>query len=136
MFFAPSICFSAPMVFMSVFCVISSMIIWSSFTGRISVAGIDPLSELDCTRKLYTFQVSNTDVNGRVCSDEIQVMSCWGRCDSNEVLKCKFTRTYMIFMTCDAVFTLLLCGVRSRGPQAFETPIDETLKNTLYIDTL
>ncbi|XP_025419976.1 thyrostimulin beta-5 subunit [Sipha flava] len=78
------------MVFTSVFCAISLMIVWSSVTGRISVAGIDPLSELDCTRKLYTFQVSNTDVNGRVCSDEIQVMSCWGRCDSNEVSDWRF----------------------------------------------
>lgn len=64
------------MVCTVVFCAISTMIVWSS------VAGFDIL---DCNRQLSTFRVSNTDVNGRTCSDEINVMSCWGRCDSNEV---------------------------------------------------
>ncbi|NP_001232960.1 uncharacterized protein LOC100168739 isoform X1 [Acyrthosiphon pisum] len=69
------------MVCMAVLCAVSSMIVWSS------VAGYDML---DCNRQLSTFQVSNTDENGRTCSDEIDVMSCWGRCDSNEVSDWRF----------------------------------------------
>lgn len=50
------------MVCLAMFCAVSSMIVWSS------VAGYDML---DCNRQLSTFRVSNTDVNGRTCADEI-----------------------------------------------------------------
>lgn len=75
------------MVCMTVLCAVSSMIVWSSIAGQLSAADIESPNALHCNRKLYTFRVSNTDRNGRTCSDEINVMSCWGRCDSNEVLQ-------------------------------------------------
>lgn len=78
------------MVCVTASCTVSSMmivVVWSSAVGRLSASpGIDSLNALDCNQKPYTFQVSNTDVNGRTCSGRIKVMSCWGRCDSNEVL--------------------------------------------------
>ena len=42
-------------------------------------------STLECHRRLYAYKVTKTDSAGRVCWDTISVMSCWGRCDSNEV---------------------------------------------------
>lgn len=78
-------CFSVPMVCITVLYAVSSVIVWSSVTGPISASGIDSPNVLNCNKKMYTFRVSNTDNNGRTCSDEINVMSCWGRCDSNEV---------------------------------------------------
>lgn len=83
------------MVYMTVFCAISSMVVWSSVTGQLSSTEIESSNTLHCNRKLYTFQVSNTDVNGRTCSDEIKVMSCWGRCDSNEVLQFNIITLYI-----------------------------------------
>lgn len=65
---------------------IFSMMVWSSIVGQQSAMEIvDSSNALDCNKKLYTVRVSNTDINGRTCFDEISVMSCWGRCDSNEV---------------------------------------------------
>ena len=49
---------------------------------------IDPSSTLDCHRRVYSYKVSKTDSQGRQCWDTINVMSCWGRCDSNEVINC------------------------------------------------
>lgn len=69
------------MVCVTMLFAVSSMIVWSSVAGY---------NMLDCNRQLSTFRVSNTDVNGRTCSDEINVMSCWGRCDSNEVSDWRF----------------------------------------------
>ena len=45
----------------------------------------DPLATLDCHRRIYNLPVSQADSQGRVCWDTVPVMSCWGRCDSNEV---------------------------------------------------
>ncbi|XP_050440679.1 thyrostimulin beta-5 subunit [Adelges cooleyi] len=79
------------MMYMFLFCTLCSAVLWSA-----SIAGQDMLLDepqtnaLDCNKKLYAFQVSNTDINGRSCSDEIEVMSCWGRCDSNEVSDWRF----------------------------------------------
>jgi hypothetical protein len=42
-------------------------------------------STLECHRRLYAYKVTKTDSAGRICWDMINVMSCWGRCDSNEV---------------------------------------------------
>ncbi|XP_069970009.1 thyrostimulin beta-5 subunit [Penaeus vannamei] len=53
-------------------------------------AAIDPLSTLECHRRQYTYKVHKTDDNGRMCWDYINVMSCWGRCDSNEIADWKF----------------------------------------------
>lgn len=78
--------FSAPMVCMPVLCTVTSMIVWFSVAEQQrSVTGFELRNGLDCNRKLYKFTVINTDSTGRRCSDEIEVMSCWGRCDSNEV---------------------------------------------------
>ncbi|XP_066975748.1 thyrostimulin beta-5 subunit [Macrobrachium rosenbergii] len=51
---------------------------------------INPLSTLECHRRQYTYKVHKTDDNGRICWDYINVMSCWGRCDSNEIADWKF----------------------------------------------
>lgn len=42
-------------------------------------------STLECHRRMYAYKVTKTDSTGRICWDVINVMSCWGRCDSNEV---------------------------------------------------
>lgn len=42
-------------------------------------------STLECHRRVYAYKVTKTDSAGRICWDVINVMSCWGRCDSNEV---------------------------------------------------
>lgn len=46
---------------------------------------MDPQVTLDCHRRAYSHKVSQTDSEGRMCWDTVTVMSCWGRCDSNEV---------------------------------------------------
>ncbi|CAL4124514.1 unnamed protein product, partial [Meganyctiphanes norvegica] len=51
---------------------------------------IDPVSTLECHRRQYTYKVHKTDDSGRNCWDNINVMSCWGRCDSNEIADWKF----------------------------------------------
>lgn len=38
-----------------------------------------------CVRRGYSFKVSQQDQRGRTCWDTVTAMSCWGRCDSNEV---------------------------------------------------
>lgn len=54
------------------------------------VAAINPMSTLECHRRQYTYKVHKTDDDGRMCWDFINVMSCWGRCDSNEIADWKF----------------------------------------------
>lgn len=79
------------MICMTVLCTVFSMIVWSSVGGRlVSATEIGLPNALDCNQKMYEFPVSNTDVNGRTCFDKINVMSCWGRCDSNEVTLVNF----------------------------------------------
>ncbi|XP_046664354.1 thyrostimulin beta-5 subunit-like [Homalodisca vitripennis] len=51
---------------------------------------IDPQSTLDCHRRLYSYTVTQRDSQGRTCRDTINVMSCWGRCDSNEISDWRF----------------------------------------------
>ncbi|XP_071543579.1 thyrostimulin beta-5 subunit [Panulirus ornatus] len=51
---------------------------------------INPQSTLECHRREYSYKVHKTDDNGLVCWDYINVMSCWGRCDSNEIADWKF----------------------------------------------
>lgn len=48
---------------------------------------IDAAATLDCHRRLYTYRVTQADENGKQCWDTLSVLSCWGRCDSNEVKK-------------------------------------------------
>lgn len=45
---------------------------------------------LGCHRRLYTIKVTQSDSNGHECWDNVSVMSCWGRCDSNEISDWKF----------------------------------------------
>lgn len=82
------------MICMTVLCAVCSTVMWSSVVGQLSAAEIGTPNALDCKQKMYEFAVSNTDVNGRTCFDKIQVMSCWGRCDSNEVTLVDYTYTY------------------------------------------
>ncbi|XP_039284787.1 thyrostimulin beta-5 subunit-like [Nilaparvata lugens] len=58
----------------------------------VSVASqqVDPSSTLDCHRRVYNHKVSKADSQGRLCWDTISVMSCWGRCDSNEISDWRF----------------------------------------------
>ncbi|KAI4460539.1 glycoprotein hormone beta chain [Holotrichia oblita] len=55
-------------------------------------AGIEPFdsSTLECHRRIYTYQVSQSDANGRQCWDTLSVWACWGRCDSNEIADWRF----------------------------------------------
>ncbi|XP_045603174.1 thyrostimulin beta-5 subunit [Procambarus clarkii] len=55
-----------------------------------ATTAINPHSTLECHRRQYTYKVHKTDDDGRVCWDFINVMSCWGRCDSNEIADWKF----------------------------------------------
>ncbi|KAK6636184.1 hypothetical protein RUM43_009837 [Polyplax serrata] len=45
---------------------------------------------LDCNRRTYSHKVIQTDSEGKICWDMVTVVSCWGRCDSNEVSDWKF----------------------------------------------
>ncbi|PNF33410.1 hypothetical protein B7P43_G04185 [Cryptotermes secundus] len=47
-------------------------------------------STLECHRRVYAYKVTKTDSAGRICWDVINVMSCWGRCDSNEISDWRF----------------------------------------------
>ena len=49
------------------------------------ISGPDLDGIFTCVRRVYSFKVSQQDHLGRTCSDVVTVMSCWGRCDSNEV---------------------------------------------------
>nr|UYW66120.1 glycoprotein hormone beta 5 [Rhodnius prolixus] len=51
---------------------------------------LDPSSTLDCHRRIYSYKVTQADSEGRICWDTINVMSCWGRCDSNEISDWRF----------------------------------------------
>ena len=56
---------------------------------------INPISTLQCHRRQYTYKVQQRDSLGRRCWGVINVMSCWGRCDSNEV--CSIFSFYFYF---------------------------------------
>ncbi|XP_046387291.1 thyrostimulin beta-5 subunit [Ischnura elegans] len=45
---------------------------------------------LQCHQRRYKYRVSKSDSMGRKCWDDISVMSCWGRCDSNEISDWRF----------------------------------------------
>ncbi|KAA0200489.1 hypothetical protein HAZT_HAZT008714 [Hyalella azteca] len=51
---------------------------------------VDADNTLSCHRRQYTYKVTETDENGRICWDYVNIMSCWGRCDSNEIADWKF----------------------------------------------
>ncbi|KAK5645390.1 hypothetical protein RI129_006690 [Pyrocoelia pectoralis] len=57
---------------------------------NVDVERIDPISTLDCHRRLYTYRVTQRDENGKECWDTLSVLSCWGRCDSNEISDWRF----------------------------------------------
>lgn len=48
-------------------------------------ADVEPESTLGCHRRIYYHNVTRKDTFGRGCWDVIPMLSCWGRCDSNEV---------------------------------------------------
>lgn len=62
----------------------------SSVDGQ-SIIDVDSLippeepDALECRERVYTFQVTQTDINGKQCWDALSTIACWGRCDSNEV---------------------------------------------------
>lgn len=41
---------------------------------------------LDCRPRFYSYKVTQTDSEGRMCWDMVTVVSCFGRCDSIEVI--------------------------------------------------
>ncbi|GIY35226.1 thyrostimulin beta-5 subunit [Caerostris darwini] len=45
-----------------------------------------PENTLDCHRREFTFKASQTDENGLQCWGVVTAMSCWGRCDTGEVM--------------------------------------------------
>ncbi|KAG1652390.1 Thyrostimulin beta-5 subunit [Nymphon striatum] len=51
---------------------------------------IDPKGTLKCHRREFTYKVLRKDRLGRKCTDYITAMSCWGRCDSNEIADWRF----------------------------------------------
>ncbi|XP_014675643.1 PREDICTED: glycoprotein hormone beta-5-like [Priapulus caudatus] len=57
----------------------------ASFTAHVSAKDtIDPTSTLICHKREYSYRISKPH-NGLPCWDDVSVMSCWGRCDSNEI---------------------------------------------------
>ncbi|XP_017036428.1 thyrostimulin beta-5 subunit [Drosophila kikkawai] len=48
------------------------------------------VAPLGCHRRLYTYKVTQTDIQGNECWDYVSVWSCWGRCDSSEISDWKF----------------------------------------------
>ncbi|XP_065331831.1 thyrostimulin beta-5 subunit [Cloeon dipterum] len=54
------------------------------------MAQIDMSNTLGCHRRLYSYKVIQSDPAGRSCWDVVNVMSCWGRCDSNEISDWRF----------------------------------------------
>ncbi|KAG5667751.1 hypothetical protein PVAND_015721 [Polypedilum vanderplanki] len=48
------------------------------------------IAPIGCHRRLYTFQVTQTDSKGYVCSEKVTVNACYGRCDSKEISDWKF----------------------------------------------
>lgn len=49
---------------------------------------VNARSTLECHRREYTFKaVNREESSGTMCSDYITVESCWGRCNSGEVIK-------------------------------------------------
>lgn len=99
-------CSRVPMVHVTVVCAVFSVITvtWSLIVGQLAATGSESANALDCKKKLYTFQVSKTDSNGKVCSDEINVMSCWGRCDSNEVSLVEYSNKLTNILYSNRVF--------------------------------
>jgi len=64
-----------------------------SAEGGVTILGtgaVDPATTLDCHRRLYSYRVTKTDSTGKKCWDHVNVMSCWGRCDSNEIPDWRF----------------------------------------------
>lgn len=55
-----------------------------------SVFGPPEQASLRCTRRLYTYRISQSDSAGRECWDHVSVWSCFGRCDSTEISDWKF----------------------------------------------
>ncbi|XP_065211771.1 thyrostimulin beta-5 subunit [Planococcus citri] len=53
-------------------------------------ADVDPESTLSCHRRIYYHNMTKKDTFGRMCWDVIPMLSCWGRCDSNEIPDWKF----------------------------------------------
>ncbi|CAM1154229.1 gpb5 (predicted) [Pycnogonum litorale] len=51
---------------------------------------INPESTLKCHRREFTYKVVRKDKFGRKCYGYITAMSCWGRCDSNEIADWRF----------------------------------------------
>lgn len=74
--------FSLFWIFMAAASICSTQQLIEAGTGP-----IDAVSTLDCHRRLYTYRVTKADENGKQCWDTLSVLSCWGRCDSNEVNK-------------------------------------------------
>lgn len=69
----------------------------SLLTPFVLSADISPIIEegptktpLGCHKRQYTYRVTQADQNGFECWDNVSVMSCWGRCDSNEISDWKF----------------------------------------------
>lgn len=48
------------------------------------------VASLGCHRRLVTYQITQTDSGGRMCTDFVNAWSCWGRCDSKEIADWKF----------------------------------------------
>lgn len=49
-------------------------------------SAIEAENTIACHRREFTYKVIRKDKLGRKCSGYVKAMSCWGRCDSNEVL--------------------------------------------------
>jgi len=56
----------------------------------LGTGAVDPATTLSCHRRLYSYKVTKTDSSGKKCWDHVNVMSCWGRCDSNEIPDFRF----------------------------------------------
>ena len=64
---------------------------------------LDPFQQSDfgpaCFRRIYTLKIKQEDSQGRSCWDNVSVVSCWGRCASNEVSSSRSNVLYDIFLS-------------------------------------
>lgn len=70
-----------------VFGAVFAVVMFIDLSNPQSITETDLESTLDCNRRTYSHKVTQTDSEGRACWGMITVVSCWGRCDSNEVIK-------------------------------------------------
>lgn len=51
----------------------------------------EPIAQpLGCHKRTVTYRITQNDPQGMQCWDDVKIMTCWGRCESNEITDYKF----------------------------------------------